>query len=284
MPVVYNDIGGDADVTLDRAIKAAYGPRYAIVDTGRSAGYSGPSPTAGSLPRAAAGPAGKPLSGYVLAAYIVTALGEVADPVILKATDPRLRPVVLEAMRHWRFKPGRLNGQPVASTAAQEFVFGSYGSDAFVVDHVAIYQTPQVLLRRLPNPDTFGAYVEQLKQVEHDFFVGATRPETFSVVVELWPGRRSRVWFVSSRRASSAPELGPLRALLEGVPPVDALEGPAAFAIVGSVAGGDPKSPAGGRDAPPPIPAEWREAVHAGGSALAFGTDEFLRTVWREAR
>jgi len=282
---VYNDIGGDASVTLDRAIKGAYGAHYTIVDMDRAKGYSGPRPTAGELPSTAAGPSGEPLAGYVLAAYIVTVEGVVADPVILKATDKRLGDVALEAMRRWRFSPATLNGSAVASTAAQEFTFGPGArSDSFQVDHIAVYQSPEVLLRRLPDSAAFGAYIERLRQVAGHFFAGSTEPEALSIVVEIHPGRRSRVWFLSSKRAGDAPELGPLRTLLEAVEPVDVREGPAAFAIVASVAGGDPRSPAGDRQAPPPIPREWRDLLAEAAAGVPYGTDAFLEAVWRSAR
>ena len=284
-PVLYNDAGGDGGATLDRAIKEAYGARYTIVDTDRGSGYAGPTATAGALPATAASQSGEPLSGYVLAAYIVTSGGLVSDPVILRSTDARLGAAAVEAMSHWRFTPGSLKGTPVASTAAQEFTFGPTVSPyGFSVDRVAIYQSPQVLLRRLPDRDKFGAYVDALGQVAHRFFVGDTNPETISLVVELHPGGRSRVWLASSRRAGDSAELAPLRALLEGVPPVDVQEGPAAFAIVGGVAGGDAASPAGDKQAPPPVPREWRQALKAPDSGVAYGTDDVLETVWKEAR
>ncbi len=282
---MYNDIGGDGSLTLDRAIKAAYGGRYAIVDTGAAQGYAGPRPTAGELPRTASGPSGEALEGYVLAAYIVDTEGLVRDPVILKATGARLAAAAMDAMGRWRFSPATLGGSPVASTAAQEFTFGAQApADGFKVDHIAVYQTPQVLLRRLPDSGAFGAYIERLRQVARHFFVGVTAPETLSVVVELQPGRRSRVWLVSSRRAGGSAELAPLRALLEAVAPADALEGPAAFAIVASIAGGDPGSPAGDRQSPPPVPEEWGIVSAAAGAGVPYGTDAFLEAVWKGAR
>jgi hypothetical protein len=283
---VYNDIGGDGSPTLDRAIKAAYGARYTIVDTGAAQGYAGPRATAGELPREASGPSGEHLAGYVLAAYIVGEDGVVRDPVILRSTDPRLAAASLEAMGRWRFAPAVLGGSPVASTAAQEFTFGSSEpADGFRVDHIAVYQAPDVLVRRLPDSGAFGDYVGRLRQVARHFFVAAASPETLSIVVELQPGRRSRVWLVSSIRAGGSAELAPLRALLEGVAPLDPREGPAAFAIVASIAGGDPGSPAGDRQSPPPVPQEWRRASPGdAGGGIPYGTDAFLEAVWKEAR
>lgn len=282
--VVYNDMGGDGGVALDRGIKAAYGARFTLVDTGRSAGYAGPVTTAGSMPGVVTDGAGRPIVGYVLAAYIVSAEGRVTDPVILKTTDARLSAAALDAMAHWRFTPATLNGAPVASTAAQEFNFGAPDASAgFLMDRVAIYQPAEVLLKRLPGADVFGAYLGRLKEVVHNFFVGDAVAESFSVVIALQPGGHTRIWFVSSRRPGDAAELAPLRALLLNVPPVEVREGPAAFAMVGRIAGGDSSVPPGDKDSPPPVPKAWRDAAGAQ-PGVPYSSDAFLARVQERAR
>ena len=279
-PVVYNNAQGDGDAGLDRAIKEAYSARFTIVDIRSSDGFAEASATEGSLPTAAAAETGEPLAGYVLAAYIVGADGLVADPVILKATDARLGPVAIEAMSHWRFSPGRLNGQAVATTAAQEFTFGAADAGAGLqTDRIAVYQNQDVLLRRLPGPDVFGAYVKRLGLVAHRFFVGDTAPERLDVVVALRPGAAPRAWLVSSTRAGDSRELEPLRALLLAVPPVEVREGPVAFALSARIAGGG--GPPLSRDSPPPIPREWREAAGSMKEPASFSSDEFLNAVCR---
>jgi hypothetical protein len=283
LPVVYNNVDGDGSAGLDHAIKEAYSGRYRIVDTRRSDGFAEPNPTEGNLPNTASDELGKPLAGYVLAAYIVNTEGTVADPVVLKTTDVRLSAVAIAAMVHWRFTPGTLNGVAVATTAAQEFTFGAAdGAIGFRTDRIAVYQDQEVLLKRLPGPDVFGAYVKRLGLVAHNFFVGDSTPERLDLVFALRPGATPRAWFVSSTRAGDAKELEPLRKLLEGVPGVEIRGGPVAFALSARIAGGG--GPPQTRDSPPPIPREWRDAAESLKEPSAYSSDEFLNSLWRDAR
>jgi hypothetical protein len=284
-PVVYNNAEGDGSLELDREIKAAYSARFTIVDTRRSEGFVEPSATAGSLPRFARDAEGRPLVGYVRVAYVVTAAGLVAEPVALRATDRRLIAAATDAMKDWRFAPGKLNGAAVATTAAQEFNFGPADfSNGFATDRLIMYQTSDILLRRAPGPDEFGAYYNRLKSVAHNFFVGVTTPEALQIVVVMQPGRHSRVWFVSSTRAGDAKELEPLRRLLEAVTPVEVREGPVAFAISAEIAGGDGRGPAREKKGGQPVPKEWQDAAKALEVPLPVSSDGYLNLVWREAR
>jgi Gram-negative bacterial TonB protein C-terminal len=282
-PVVYNNVDGDGSAELDRGIKGAYSERFTIVDTGRSRGFAEPDATQGTLPTSATGEAGQPLAGYVLVAYIVSAGGFVTDPVVLKTTDARLSEVAIAAMSHWRFTPGRLNGDAVATTAAQEFNFGAADPvNGFRTDRIAVYQEQQVLLKRLPGPEVFGAYAKELGRVAHNFFVGDTVPEKLDIVVALQPGGSPRVWLVSSIREGDAKELEPLRKLLRAVPPIEVRDGPVAFAVQASIAGGG--APPADNDSPPPVPKEWRKAGGSQKEGVAYSSDEFLNAICKEAQ
>jgi TonB family protein len=284
-PIVYNEAAGDGSIELDREIKEAYAAMFTITDTTASEGYTEPSATAGTLPTAATDSTGNPIEGYVRMAYIVTANGRVAETRVLRATDRRLVDAALGAMAGWRFAPGRLNGVAVPTTAAQEFTFGGVDpSNGFVPTGLIMYQSQDILLRRLPSRDAFGAYLDQLKRVARHFFVGTTAPETIQIVVILRPGRSPRAWFVSSARMGNAPELEPLRRLLEGVPPAEVTGGPIAFAITGVVAGGDGKDPPPAKEARGPVPQEWRDAAKSLQVPLAVSSDGYLNLVWREAK
>jgi hypothetical protein len=109
-PIVYNNLDGDGSKDLDRVIKEVYSKAYTIRDTRASEGYSEPDATAGTLPKEAKDEAGKPLAGYVLAVYIVGADGTVENPQVIRSSDSRLSAVALNAMAHWHFTPGKLNG------------------------------------------------------------------------------------------------------------------------------------------------------------------------------
>jgi hypothetical protein len=281
-PVLYNNLEGDGGVTLDRAIKDAFAAKYTIVDTSRAAGYAEPDATAGDLPKTATDEQGQYLAGYVLVAYIVTADGLVAEPVVLKSNDERLSKVALDAMAHWRFTPGKLNGVAVATTAAQEFNFGPVDvSNGYRLDRIVVYQPNDILVQRMPSSDVVKAYIYDLKQVAHNFFVGDSTPEIFHIVVVVRPGFRARVWFESSARPGDSKELEPLRKLLEAVRPMPVRGGPVIMGLTASIAGGDHKDHS--KDAYP-VPSEWREIARSMKTPAPISSDAFLDAAWPDAR
>jgi len=280
-PVVYNNLEGDGSQELDRSIKQAYSPRYTIVDTRATDTYVEPSPTAGSMPGAVTDDKGVVLAGYVLVAYIVGTDGKVADPVVLKSSDSRLEKAALDAMGHWRFTPGTVAGEKVATTAAQEFTFGPVRvQSGFTLKHLILYQPNEVVIRRMPPKTEADGYLDRLTEVAHNFFVGNPQPETLHIIVLLMPGERSRVWFLSSNRPGNAKELMPLKALLEAVKPLSIKEGPVLFTLSGVVMGGD------GLELPAdqsPVPAEWREVEAKLKNPLPITGDEFLALAFKES-
>jgi hypothetical protein len=283
-PLVYNYLEGDGSVPLDRAIKGAYGAGYRIVDVHRSDGYREPEATDGDLPTSAKDEEGRWIAGYVLAAYIVTAEGRVADPRVLRSNDPRLSKVALDAMAKWRFTPGTLRGQAVATTAAQEFKFGPLlAATGYEAVQLGSYQPPVTLRERMPPVAAVDDYVRLLGIATEHFFVGAAAPETLHTVVIVRPGRRSRVWFVSSTRPGGTPDFEPLRRILEAIEPFDSPRGPIIIGISGVIAGGDPKDDPRVPGAALPIPAEWLEASRIPSPPALF-SDRFIDLVWPERR
>jgi hypothetical protein len=283
-PVVYNNLQGDGGVEIDRSIKQAYGTKYTVVDIAGSDGYVEPKAIAGELPKYVKDSQGQLIVGYVLVAYIVTQDGVVSDPVMVKWSDERLCRVAVEAMADWRFVPGMMKGLAVATTAAQEFNFGpSDPPEGFKIERVVEYQPDDLMTKRLPPPETTKAYVAQMKQVAHNFFVGTTVPETFSFVVVTRPGRRSKVWFVSSIRPGNSRELQPLRKLLEGVPPLNVRGGPVILGFTGLIAGGDGKEAPMGESYRNPIPEEWQAATRALKDPVAVASDAYLDLVWPDS-
>jgi len=119
-------------------------------------------------------------------------------------------------------------------------------------------------------------YVKRLQMVCADFFAQTATPEYLGIVVAVKPGRRSRVWFVSSSAAEANDYRDKLRAILENVLPPESTGGPVAFAISGRIAGGSgaDSNPAG----QPPMPREWRDAVSKAKAPVQF--DEIIRLVW----
>jgi hypothetical protein len=284
-PVVYNNLAGDGSAELDRSIRQAYGSSYTIVDTSRAAGFTEPSATAGEMPRIALDDRGQPILGSCLIVYIVSAAGLVSDPVIVKWSDERVCRVALAAMGDWRFTPGRLKGAAVASTAAQDFTFGpAEASGGFSMERLVVYQPNDLLMRRLPPNEAVDAYVSRVRQVAHNFFVGSATPETFHIVIVARPGPRCRTWFISSVRPGDSPELAPLRALLQAIPPLAVREGPVVLCLTAHVAGGDGKDQPNGEAFRNPIPSEWRALAATLKHPPAYSSDAFLDLIWPPPR
>jgi hypothetical protein len=217
----------------------------------------------------------------VLMAYIVDSNGFVTDAVPLKSSDARLTQVALDSMAKWRFLPGRLWGVPVASTAAQEFTFGPLRVETgFTLKHLVLYQSTDVVMRRLPPRAEADVYLDRLTEVAHNFFVGNPTPETLHIIVLLIPGQHSRIWFLSSIRPGDAKELAPLRALLEAVPALAVKEGPVLFTLSGVVMGGDGNELPEGKS---PVPAAWRDLEARLKEPLPMTGDAFLSLAYTDS-
>lgn len=64
----------------------------------------------------------KHIEGTVKLRAIMTKTGELRDLQVLEG-DPLLANAVLEAARQWRYKPSRINGEPVETVVPIEFTF-----------------------------------------------------------------------------------------------------------------------------------------------------------------
>jgi periplasmic protein TonB len=62
-----------------------------------------------------------PATVYVL--FTVDPSGRIENPVIQSSTDPAFEPVVLAAIKQWKFEPGKRSGQPVRFRMRQPFSF-----------------------------------------------------------------------------------------------------------------------------------------------------------------
>jgi len=277
--------GTEDGASIDQAVNTALANKYAIVLLKNSADYAGPPKVkAGKLPSSYTTSSGETISGYVLIAYVVTADGRADDPVVLKTTNARLSHAATDAMTGWRFEPAKLNGTPIATTAAQEFNFKSNAPpEGFAMDQIILYQPNDVLVQRLLSADRLAAYIKQLQAILSDYFSDAKTPETLHTIVAIRPGNEARVWFVSSTRSGDAREFAPLRQQLEAVKPVDVHGGPVAFSISASIAGGDGKDPKGGKDFQPPIPKEWLAAAKDLKPPILV-PDGYLKVVWPDGK
>ena len=53
------------------------------------------------------------VQGTVTMSALITRTGEVANIRVVRSTDPRLEDLAMDALRQWRFQPGKLEGTPV---------------------------------------------------------------------------------------------------------------------------------------------------------------------------
>ncbi len=121
-PILYNHVREEV-TELDRDITKAYQSNFKVIDIRSSAEHQAPKLTTGKTPRVARSSEGKEIGGSVLMAFVITAEGRVAEPVVFRFTDKRLVEIAAAAMADWRFTPGTLNGKAVATAALQEFKF-----------------------------------------------------------------------------------------------------------------------------------------------------------------
>src|SRR5262249_18333406 len=132
----------------------------------------------------------------------------------------------------------------------------------FSWDSMVLYQPDEDLRSRI-DAEGLAAYCKQLEKVCTNYFVSEKTPERLDIVVGLKPFRKVRVWFVSSRRSGQDPSLIALKKKLEAVPAYSVRNGPVAFALRCSIAGGSPELKAKG-DFQPPMPKEWHDAAVKG--------------------
>src|ERR1700719_2129174 len=93
---------------------------------------------------------------------------------------------------------------PVLVTAAALVVCTTsvLAAQGFHWNSSVFYQPDEPLRARGVDAKALVAYCKQLEKVCTDSFASDTTAEQLDIVVGLKPGRKSRVWFVSSRRSS----------------------------------------------------------------------------------
>ncbi len=121
-PVVYNLVTAPGD-EVDRLLHQIYDPTFHVVDILNGQGTFVPPAVTDAPPPEMPEDAGISIGGEVIVFFIISAAGEPTNPVIVRSSDGRLDAAVLAALAQWVFKPARVNGEKVASTAGQRFFF-----------------------------------------------------------------------------------------------------------------------------------------------------------------
>jgi len=131
----------------------------------------------------------------------------------------------------------------------------------FEMLRIALYHNDTVLQPRVASVDDLARYMKAVQEACRASLADVTAPGALDVVVALKPGRRSRLWFITSTPVSpGAARLSALQAQLLAIPAPEVRGGPVAFAIIGAL--GSVRRPnEAGNDLPPPVPAEWKAAA-----------------------
>jgi hypothetical protein len=165
----------------------------------------------------------------------------------------------------------------ISSVVALSIAFAVTASSAthFERDPVFLYQPDEPLRARLGSAQDLVAYIKRLQAAGTAFFASEQTPEKLDVVVGLKPGRKVRVWLISSRRTNKDKTLQILRKKLETIPPCSVHAGPVAFALRWMIAGAST-----GKEElfKRPIPKEWRDA----GGKDVLVPDGIFDRIWRE--
>lgn len=160
------------------------------------------------------------------------------------------------------------------------FVLFAY-SAVFADDHVetaniALYQPDDVLAERKLVPKDLAAYIQRLTKILESEIGANAKKETLDVVVAVRPGKKTRVWLVSS--LEEPPARVSLAKKLESVAAIDVAGGPLAFAISLNIAGATRKGVF-----EPPMPAEWIAAAESKGDSVRV-PEGIIEKVWARPR
>jgi hypothetical protein len=139
------------------------------------------------------------------------------------------------------------------------------------IQSVALYQSEQVLDRRLPNcAVTLGTYVQAIERELARWYAKHSVGRTARALIVALAPTGHAFWLLDPEGAV-APETRDVRALLETVPPPEVEDGPVAFAVLCNL--GERFKTQGGPL--PPAPTDWHEVARGARGALSL--DEILR-------
>jgi hypothetical protein len=150
------------------------------------------------------------------------------------------------------------------------------GETHFERDPVFFYQPDAPLQARLASGGDLAAYIKRLQAIGTAFFVSEKAPEILDVVVGVKPGKKVKIWLISSRRSREDKNLAGLRKKLEAVPACAVRQGPVAFALRWRIPS-DAFHLSQRELFQRPIPKEWRDA--AGGHDVSVPDGIFAR-IW----
>jgi len=135
---------------------------------------------------------------------------------------------------------------------------------------IIMLQSDAQLGQRASNVSDVGLYLKHVQEAFAKSYETIDTPETISAVVALKPVNKAKLWIVSS--LPNPPDRGELIKRFDAVPVPEVKEGPLAFAIRLTVAGG-------GREKTPLLPPEWSAAF---GGQKVMMPDAITTYIWKD--
>ncbi|MGO9171019.1 MAG: hypothetical protein ACLP7P_03515 [Rhodomicrobium sp.] len=135
---------------------------------------------------------------------------------------------------------------------------------------IIMLQNDAMLGRRVASNAEMGLYLKAVREAFAQAYEKIDTPETISAVVAVKPGRKARLWIVSSLQ--TPPDRTALMARFAALPVPEVREGPVAFAIRFTIAGAKPEKI-------PVVPPEWNAAF---GGKPAIMPDAITTYIWKD--
>lgn len=135
---------------------------------------------------------------------------------------------------------------------------------------IVMLQNDALLMRRAGSVEEVGLFLKGVRGVFDQAYAGIEAPETISAVVAVKPGRKARLWLVSSLKNS--PDRTELMARFNALAAPEVKEGSVAFVIRFTVAGA-------AMEKIPLLPPEWTAAF---GSQPAILPDAITTYLWTD--
>jgi hypothetical protein len=135
---------------------------------------------------------------------------------------------------------------------------------------IIMLQNDAIMSKRVPSIDEMGRYLKGVREAVAESYETVKTPETLSAIVAVKPGKKARLWLISSLH--NPPDRTDLMARFETLPVPEVKEGPVAFAIRFSIAGAKPEKI-------PLLPPEWMAAF---GGQPAMMPDAIAAYIWKD--
>jgi hypothetical protein len=135
---------------------------------------------------------------------------------------------------------------------------------------IIMLQNDALLMRRAGSVEEVGLYLKGVRGVFDQVYAGIDTPETISAVVVVKPGRKARLWLVSSLK--NPPDRTDLLTHFQALAAPEVQEGPVAFVIRLTVAGA-------AMERIPLLPPEWTAAFEG---HFAIMPDAITTYLWTD--